>query len=52
MDDVVKSSDLIKKHNHGPNYAWRKGLRKKIIIEHDNEEYYAGRGLVWGKYIH
>ncbi len=49
VDDIVKNG--IRSWNLGPNRAWKEELENKSIKELYFEEYEAGRGMAWGKYI-
>ena len=50
MDDVVHDEYLIRKHNEGPNKAWKQAIDYKLIKELGHIDYSSGRGNSWGKF--
>jgi predicted O-methyltransferase YrrM len=51
MDDTCFKSNWVTHWTIGPTRTWVEHLEQNKIVELGREEYSAGRGMVWGKYL-
>lgn len=51
LDDTVKTPNLIRHWNNGPNQAWLEAKTWNIVREMGFCDFESGRGHSWGKYL-
>ena len=50
MDDIVHIPGWQRPWTRGPTVAWDQHMAYKKIINTVNKQYYAGKGMAWGKF--
>lgn len=51
LDDTIHTSELVRDWTIGPTRTWSEHLDTNRIIELNRKEYFAGKGMSWGKYV-
>jgi predicted O-methyltransferase YrrM len=51
MDDTNYIPENIAEWSEGPTRAWKEAVASGEVIELGHDEYSAGRGMSWGKYV-